>query len=180
MIAAMAMWKWPILCIYRESTPTSWSRTSAHREILRSALLHSALHFNRLWARLTTTHTLSLLLSLSLRLWLWMSSISSLTDLDDLDISDTSDIEDFNMSATGGAAAGAAILPGYRHPGIQSGFAGLSRQTLLDMHSDPARIIRTFNGSYKSMKLQPKIELLDGANNYALWCQRMTCILESL
>ena len=50
------------------------------------------------------------------------------------------------MSATGGAAAGAAILPGYRHPGIQSGFAGLSRQTLLDMHSDPARIIRTFNG----------------------------------
>ena len=70
-----------------------------------------------------------------------MSSISSLTDLDDLDISDTSDIEDFNMSATGGAAAGAAILPGYRHPGIQSGFAGLSRQTLLDMHSDPARII---------------------------------------
>ena len=42
-----------------------------------------------------------------------MSSISSLTDLDDLDISDTSDIEDFNMSATGGAAAGAAILPGY-------------------------------------------------------------------
>ena len=81
------------------------------------------------------------------------------------------------MSATGEAAAGAAILPGYRHPGIQSGFAGLSRQTLLDMHSDPARIIRTFNGSYKSMKLQPKIELLDGANNYALWCQRMTCIL---
>ena len=109
-----------------------------------------------------------------------MSSISSLTDLDDLDISDTSDIEDFNMSATGGAAAGAAILPGYRHPGIQSGFAGLSRQTLLDMHSDPARIIRTFNGSYKSMKLQPKIELLDGANNYALWCQRMICILQSL
>ena len=128
---------------------------------------------------------LSLLLSLSLRLWLWMSSISSLTDLDDLNISETSDIESFNMRATGnagasGAAAGAAILPGYWHPGIQSGFAGLSRQTLLDMDSDPTRIIRTFNGSYKSMKLQPKIELLDGANNYALWCQRMTCILESL
>ena len=48
------------------------------------------------------------------------------------------------------------------------------------MHSDLARIIRTFNGSYKSMKLLPKIELLDGANNYALWCQRMTCILQSL
>ena len=48
------------------------------------------------------------------------------------------------------------------------------------MHSDPARIIRTFNRSYKSMKLQPKIELLDGANNYALWCQRMICILQSL
>ena len=100
-----------------------------------------------------------------------MSSISSLTDLDDLDILDTSDIEDFNMSATGGAAAGAAILPGYGHPGIQSGFAGLSRQTLLDMQNDPARIIRTFNRSYKSMKLQPNIELLDGANNYGSWCQ---------
>ena len=114
-----------------------------------------------------------------------MSSISCLTDLDDLDISDTSDIEDFNMSAAGnagasGAAAGTVILPGYRHPGIQSGFAGLSRQTLLDMHSDPARIIRTFNGSYKSMLLQPKIELLDGANNYALWYQRMICIWQSL
>ena len=42
-----------------------------------------------------------------------MSSISSVTDLDDLDISETADIEDFNMSTTGGAAADAAILPGY-------------------------------------------------------------------
>ena len=75
-----------------------------------------------------------------------MSLISSLTDFDDLCISDTSDIEGFNMSATAGAAAGKAILPGYRHPGIQSGFAGLSRQTLLDMHSDPAQFIQTFNG----------------------------------
>ena len=119
---------------------------------------------------------LPFLLSLSLRLSFLISSISSLTDLDYLDISDTSDIEDFNMSATDGAAAGAAILPSYGHPGIQSGFAGLSRQTLLDMQNDPARIIRTFNGSYKYMKLQPNIELLDGANNYGLWCQWMIYI----
>ena len=60
-----------------------------------------------------------------------MSMISPLTDLNDLDISDTSDIEGFNMSATAGAAAGAAILSGYRHSGIQSGSTFSTHRQLL-------------------------------------------------